>query len=108
MAITEVSREIIWLRSVLEDLGFPQPAATPIEILADNTGAIALTRNPVNHKRNKHIDIRYHFIRELVETGTVVVIYVSTDKNIADFFTKALDSKRFTVLRDIIMNLVGR
>ena len=65
----------------------------------DNTSAINISKNPVQHSRTKHIDIQHHFIRELVENKTVVIEHVIIEKQLADIFTKALDSTRFVSLR---------
>ncbi len=62
IAASDPSREVIWLRRLLHELGIEQTNPTPL--LCDNESAISLTRNPESHKRSKHIDVRYHFIRE--------------------------------------------
>ena len=66
-----------------------------IPILCDNTSAIAITENPVQHSRTKHIDIKYHFIREHVMNGTVELHFVPSEKQLADIFTKPLDESTF-------------
>ena len=68
-------------------------------VYCDNTSAINISKNPVQHSRTKHIDIRYHFIRKLVENKTVVIEHVAIKNQLADIFTKALDSSRFDSLR---------
>ena len=68
-------------------------------VYCDNTSAINISKNPVQHSRTKHIDIRHHFIRELVENKSVVIEHVATDMQLADIFTKALDASRFISLR---------
>ena len=60
----------------------------PVYLKVDNKGAIDLSKNPVHHERSKHIDIRYHFIREKVEDNTVILLKVSSQDNLADAFTK--------------------
>ena len=62
----------------------------------DNTSAIAITEYPVQHSRTKHIDIKYHFIREHVMNGTVELHFVLSKKQLADIFTKPLDESTFT------------
>ena len=64
-------------------------------IYQDNHGTIALANNPVHHARAKHIDIRAHFIRDLVERGTVTLTYISTDFMVADALTKGLPRPKF-------------
>lgn len=86
-----------WLRRLLKTIHFPQEEATAIFI--DNKSAIALAKNPVFHDRSKHIDTRYHYIRESVEKKEVELVYVSTKDQIADIFTKALKFEDFARLR---------
>jgi len=68
----------------------------------DNQSAIALSRNPVFHDRSKHIDVRYHFIRECVDEGGIVLSYTETEQQLADVLTKALGRVHFQKLRDMI------
>lgn len=67
----------------------------PISVFCDNQSAIALSENLVFHKRSKHIDIKFHFTRELVENKKVVVKYIKTDLMIADILTKSLPKIRY-------------
>ena len=69
-----------------------------IPIFCDNTSAIAIPENPVQYSRTKHIDIKYHFIREHVMNGTVELHFVPSWKQLADIFTKPLDKSTFTRL----------
>ncbi|XP_057444286.1 uncharacterized protein LOC130736472 [Lotus japonicus] len=71
-------------------------------LFCDNLSAINISKNPIQHSRTKHIDIRHHFIRELVEDGTVTLEHVSTEKQLADIFTKALDATQFEKLRQLL------
>ena len=73
MALTQAIKEVLWLRTLLVELGAPWHAKEISTISCDNQGAIALSRNPGFHARSKYIDIRYHFIRDHVdkETGTI-------------------------------------
>ena len=98
MALCAAVQEAIFLRQLLSDLGFQQQH--PTTILEDNQGCIALAKNPVLHKRTKHIDIRYHFKRERVASGEVRVVYVPTQHQLADMLTKALPRDRLVHLRD--------
>jgi hypothetical protein len=88
MACCSAAREAIWLRGGLSELGFEQKLPTLIH--EDNQGCIALVRNPVNHERTKHIDVRFHFIRDSVEKGLVIIRYCATKDMIADILTKPL------------------
>ena len=67
----------------------------PIKLLCNNQGAIALAKDNKYHARTKHIDLRHHFIREVVEEEKIVVTYIPTGENVADIFTKALARPKF-------------
>ena len=71
----------------------------PTLIYEVNQGAISMAKNPVFHKRTKHIQIRYHFVREAVEEGTIALEYCRTSEILADSFTKALPREKFVRLR---------
>jgi hypothetical protein len=81
-------------------MGFAQPQAT--QISADNRGALILTEDPSFHARSKHIDVQYHFTRERVEAGDITFKYVRSEDNLADIFTKPLDTKPFQRLRRLL------
>ena len=68
----------------------------PIAINCDNQGAIALSKDNKFHARTKHIDLRYHFIRECIDEKKVTVDYVSTNENVSDIFTKTLPKPKFS------------
>ncbi|GJX58475.1 hypothetical protein Tco_0289865 [Tanacetum coccineum] len=92
MALTEAVKEAIWLRGLLEELGVE---LNTVAVNCDNQGAIHLSRNHVFHERTKHINVRYHFIREVLEAKTVKVLKVGTEHNVADALTKVVyDAKR--------------
>ncbi|GKA98980.1 hypothetical protein Tco_0826917 [Tanacetum coccineum] len=87
MALTEAVKEAIWLRGLLEELGVE---LNTVAVNCDNQGAIHLSRNHVFHERTKHINVRYHFIREVLEAKTVKVLKVGTEHNVADALTKVV------------------
>ena len=66
----------------------------------DNESTIRMTRNPVQHGRSKHIDIRHHFIRDHQQKGDISIESIGTEDQLADIFTKPLDEKRFCKLRN--------
>ena len=101
MAVSAAVQDAIYLRKLFNDLGFEQREATVIH--EDNQGCIALTENPVMHKRTKHIDIRHHFIRERVESGEIVLKYVATQDQLADMLTKPLKRPELERLRSVVM-----
>ena len=87
IAISEAGREIMWLRELLETLGYRQPTTT---LHCDNQGAIALTQKPSSHPRTKHIAIRHHQIREWVDMGMIQLAYIESKAQKADVLTKSL------------------
>jgi hypothetical protein len=89
IAASDTGREAKWLRLLLSELGLPQKS--PTKIWCDNESAIALARNPEYHKRSKHIDVRYHHLRELVFNKVIDIEYVNTKEQLADFLTKPVD-----------------
>jgi len=97
VALSSAMQEAIWLRRLLSDLDMNMPES--IVIQEDNQGAIAMSKNPVGHKRTKHIDIRFHFVREAVQIGLIELQYCSTENMIADILTKPLPAERFVKLR---------
>ena len=86
VALSAATQKAIWLRRLLTNVG--EPLKDPIVINEDNQGAIAMAKIPVGHARTKHIDIRYHFVREGVQNGAIILKYVATGKMIADILTK--------------------
>ena len=70
-----------------------------IPIKCDNTSAINLSKNPVQHSRTKYIEIRHHFLRDHVQKGNIVLEFVNTDKQLADIFTKPLSEDRYNFIR---------
>jgi hypothetical protein len=88
VAATPASKEAVWLRALLQGLGLQPAGATTI--LTDSQGSIALAKNPEHHQRSKHIDVRYHFVRELLANQTIEMVYVPSAQNVADQLTKPL------------------
>jgi hypothetical protein len=99
VAACEAAREGVWLQRLLRDINMV--SERPLELQCDNQSAIQLIKNPVFHQRTKHIDVRYHFIRELQEKGDINVTYVPTEKQLADPLTKPLPNPRFSLLREL-------
>ena len=105
MALSDASREVTWLRRIL--LNFDCEQSVPTIIFDDNQGCIALAKNPVEHERTKHIDIRHHFIREMVESQVIDVQYVCSEEMLADLLTKGVSRDRHVKLCKL-MNLVRK
>ncbi|CAM8899786.1 unnamed protein product [Rhodiola kirilowii] len=88
--------QLLWMKQMLSEYRVEQKEMT---LYCDNMSAISISKNPVHHSKTKHIDIRHHFIRELVEQKVVTLKHVTTDKQLADIFTKPLDATQFETLR---------
>ena len=100
MAATEAAKQAIWLQDLLgEVIG---QASSKVVVKVDNKYAIALTKNPVFHGRSKHIDKRFHFIRECVEEELVAVNHVAGKEQKADILTKALEMIKFKEMRTFV------
>ena len=87
-AITDAVQEALWLRSLLGELGFPQRSATAV--YEDNKGARDLSKNPIYQKRTRHIQIKYHFVRSHIDNGSILIVPVNSEGQLADFLTKPL------------------
>jgi hypothetical protein len=100
-ALTHASADLLWISFILRDIGFP--TSLPCTLYSDNMGATQLAHNPVFHARTKHVELSYHFIRELVSTGFLQVSFVRSTNQLADLFTKGLSSSTFCFFRDKLM-----
>jgi len=94
MALCETSKEDVWLNKLVQSVSSQglrtAISGRPINIKVDNSGRIDCSKNPVEHKRTKHIDIRYHFVREVINTDKVKLKHCATDDMVADPMTKEL------------------
>lgn len=96
-ALANAASDIIWITHLLREL-YVLPSGSPT-LVFDNRSALFLSQNPISHKRAKHIDIDYHFVRELVLSGKLHTRYVSTHLQVADIFTKSLPGPLFEDFR---------
>ena len=88
--------QLVWKKQMLKEYNVEQDVLT---LYCENLSAINISKNPIQHSRTKHNDIRHHFIRDLVEEKIVTLEHVDTEEQLADIFTKALDAKQFEKLR---------
>nr|GEV21170.1 retrotransposon protein, putative, unclassified [Tanacetum cinerariifolium] len=95
VSLSACCAQVLWMRTQLTDYGFH---FDKIPMYCDSKSAIAISCNPVQHWRTKHIDVRYHFIKEKVEKGIVELFFIGTEYQLADLFTKALPEERFKYL----------
>lgn len=104
IALANGAKEAMWLRKFLAELGLDQNQ--PTTLFVDNQSSMKLALNPEFHKRSKHIDVRYHYTRELIEDKQIQLAYVPTEKQAADLLTKPLSKPKFEH-RTKLVNLVN-
>ena len=93
VALSATTQEAVWLSILLTDIKAPPKA--PILIKEDNQGTIAVARNPVSHNRTKHIDVKFHYVREALEDGIIDLTYCPIEQMTADMLTKPLARQQF-------------
>ena len=99
MAISEACKEAIWLRGLYTELCGDSSCPT---VFSDSQSAIYLTKNPMYHERTKHIDVRYHYIRDVVAEGDLKVCKISTHDNPADMMTKPVPTNKFELCSGLV------
>ena len=100
IAATSCACQCIWIMRILETIGFKEQKL--ILILCDSNSAIKLSENPVFHGKSKHIDVRFHFLRDLVREGKIKLSHCSTQNQIADIMTKPLKLEQFVKIRSML------
>ncbi|KAK8573047.1 hypothetical protein V6N12_029085 [Hibiscus sabdariffa] len=94
IAASEVTKEAVWIKKFVTELGVVPSISDAMELYCDNNGAIAQAKEPRSHQRSKHILRRFHLIREIIDRGDVEICKVHTDDNIADPLTKPLTQQK--------------
>uniref|UniRef100_A0A0A1X768 Retrovirus-related Pol polyprotein from transposon TNT 1-94 n=1 Tax=Zeugodacus cucurbitae TaxID=28588 RepID=A0A0A1X768_ZEUCU len=100
IALSTAAKEAVYLRRLLKEMGCS--SEDPILLKGDNMSAIQISKNPVFHKRTKHIEIKYHYIRDVVERKEIELEYVSTNDNVSDIFTKNLQKQKHVKFVDML------
>ena len=96
MAATHASKEALWLKRFVSELGWEQQT---VQVFCDNQSALKLMKNPTYHARTKHISVQFHFVRELIEAGELEFKFIGTDFQVADFLTKGLAREKLEGFR---------
>jgi hypothetical protein len=97
--------QLLWIRQTLRDYGYK---LSKVPLMCDNESAIRIPDNFIEHSHAMRIDIQYHFLRDHQQRGDIEIAYVSTKEQLADIFTKPLDEKTFSKLRNELNNLYSR
>jgi hypothetical protein len=103
MGLAMATQEAIFLRTLMKDFGLN--SESPVQLQGDNQGSIALVKNPVHHNRSKHIDIKFHFVRDTYSKGIVDITYVGTESNVADLMTKAVSKAKLDKFQGMLFRL---
>ena len=90
-AASEAVKEALWLKGLISELGIPQKV---VDIHCDSSNAIYLSKNPAHHEKTKHIDIKLHFIRNVISKGVVKMVKIHTSNNPADMLTKVVPAAK--------------
>ena len=101
IAAVEAGKEIIWMRNLLTEFGFSITSPSPL--LIDNNSAVTVAKNPEHHGRMKHLDLRFHWLRDTVEAGHISPTHIPTTTQAADIFTKPLKRPKI----DVCLGLLG-
>ncbi|GAA0147478.1 hypothetical protein LIER_07166 [Lithospermum erythrorhizon] len=94
IAASEAAKEACWIKKFVAELGVVPSIEGPVELLCDNTGAIAQAKEPRAHHKSKHVPRKYHLIRDMLNRGDIKVCKVATEANLADPFTKPLSQAK--------------
>ena len=96
IAACEVAKESVWLKKFYTDLEVVPNIEKPLVLYCDNSGVVENSKEPRSHKRVKHIERKYHLIREIVHRGDITVMKIASEQNLVDSFTKTLPERVFT------------
>ena len=97
MSLSDMSRQVVWIHSLFKEIRID---LGPIPLCGDNQGSIFLASNPVQEKRIKHIDLRYHYIREVIRQKQIELLFIEGVEIPADLFTKNLGRIKFLKFRE--------
>jgi hypothetical protein len=102
VSTSEAMKQVIWLRKILSDTGKKQGMATILFFFCDNKLTIAMSKNSIFHSRTKHIKLKHHYIKEVVEDENVMIKHVKTGDQLTNIFTKSLSCDKFMYLRELL------
>ncbi len=97
MSLSDTSCQLVWVRNLFSELGIE---LAPVPLYRDNQGTIFIASNPVQEKHSKHIDLHYHYIRDVVQSDKVELFFIEGTQNLVDMFTKNLECVKFLKFQD--------
>jgi hypothetical protein len=100
IAAVEAGKEIVWMRNILGEFGYP--ISSPSTLYIDNQSAISVAKNPEHHGRMKHLDLRYYWLRDAVEAGLIAPQHIRTEDMAADILTKPLPRAKVEICRKLM------
>ena len=95
LLLVKQQKKAVWLKKFLSNLAVVRIEQVPVTLFCDNSGAVAQSKDPRNHKKGKHIERKYHIIRDIIARGDVMVAKIESANNLVDLFTKALPQRTF-------------
>src|SRR6266481_4007639 len=101
VALTHGSKDMLWIQKLLSELHPFVDFRPPIDLYCNNQGAICLSKDLTFHGHTKHIDVHFHFIRQMISMGAISLKYCPTEDMIADIFTKSLAHVKFEKFRNL-------
>lgn len=102
--MTNAFKEAVWLQGLLQEIHLLE---SKVVVYSDNQSVIHLSKNPVYHEHTKHVDVRYHYVRDLVANGTIIILKVLTKNNLVDMGTKVLTATKFKHYLDLLHVGIG-
>jgi uncharacterized membrane protein len=99
VAVVSCYSQILWIVHTMRDF---RVIFERVPLICDNTSAISIAKNSVFHKRMRHLERRHHFLRDHIEMGDIEMRYIDIERQLADIFTKSLDTSHFTALRGVV------
>ena len=104
VAVTDAFKEAIWLQGILKEINLMNGL---VAVYSDSQSVIHLSKNPVYHERTKHMDVKYHFVRDQISKGTVNLLKIPTEENPSDMGTKVVTTVKFKHCLNILhINLI--
>ena len=100
MALSDSTREVLYTHHLVSEFF---SVKTPVPILIDNKGAGFIAENEVNNKMTKHINVRFHFVRQYIQQKLIELFHIDTQRNVSDIFTKALDPQTFQKFASMLL-----